>query len=77
MSLIARELPHKLPYAFPLQVYKKEQNGGGFSLVTGGLIEQQCRTEFCEPKYARNSWNLATFVESGFWLMGCNERAMV
>ncbi|CAN0075462.1 unnamed protein product, partial [Ectocarpus sp. 12 AP-2014] len=44
-----------------------EQDGGRFSLgVTGSRIEEQCRTDFCAPKYARDSFNLTTSVENGF-----------
>jgi len=34
--------------------------------VTGGSIDQQCRTDFRLPKYAHDSLNLTTWVESGF-----------
>ena len=30
----------------------------------------QCRTDFCVPKYARDSFNLTTSVESGFLVDG-------
>jgi len=43
----------------------REQDGGGPSLgVTGSSIDQQCRTDFCATKYARDSFNLTTSVES-------------
>ncbi|CAN0134237.1 unnamed protein product [Pylaiella littoralis] len=36
-----------------------EQDGGRFSLgVTDSSIDQQCRTDFCAPKYVRDSFNL-------------------
>ena len=46
----------------------QEEQGGGCSSpdVTGGRVEQQCRTDFCVPKYARDSVNLTSSVESGF-----------
>ena len=48
-------------------VPQEEQDGGCSSPdVTGGRVEQQCRTDFCMPKYARDSFNLTTSVESGF-----------
>ncbi|CAB1105457.1 unnamed protein product [Ectocarpus sp. CCAP 1310/34] len=54
---------HGLEWGVP----QKEQGGGCFSLgVTGGSIDQQSRTHFCAPKYACESFNLATWVESGF-----------
>ena len=50
---------------------QEEQDGGCSSLdVTGGRVEQQCRTDFCVPKYARDSFNLTTSVESGFLVDG-------
>ena len=37
---------------------EEEQDGGCSSLhVTGGRVEQQCRTDFCVPKYTRDSFN--------------------
>ena len=33
-------------------------------------VEQQGRTDFCVPKYARDSFNLTTWVESGFLVDG-------
>ncbi|CAN0327319.1 unnamed protein product [Ectocarpus sp. 8 AP-2014] len=52
-------------------VPQEEQDGGWISLdVTGGRVEQQCRTDFCVPKYARDSFNLTTSVESGFLVGG-------
>ncbi|CAB1099548.1 unnamed protein product [Ectocarpus sp. CCAP 1310/34] len=54
---------HGLEWGLP----QKEQDGGCFSLgVTGGSIDQQCRTDVCAPKYACDSFNLTTSVESGF-----------
>ena len=39
----------------------EEQDGGFSSLdVTGGRVNQQCRTDFCVPKYASDSFNLTT-----------------
>ena len=53
-------------------VPQEEQDGGCSSLdVTGGRVDQQCRTDFCVPKYARDSLNLTTSVESGLYLTGC------
>ena len=46
-----------------------EQDGGLFSLgVTGSSVDQQqCRTDFCAPKHARDSINLiTTSVDSGY-----------
>ena len=52
----------------------EEQNGGCISLdVTGGSVEQQCRTDFCAPKHARDSFNQTTSVESGFLVDGSSE----
>ena len=53
-------------------VPQEEQDGGCSSLdVTGGHVDQQCRTDFCVPKYARDSFNLTTSsVESGFLVDG-------
>ncbi|CAB1101373.1 unnamed protein product [Ectocarpus sp. CCAP 1310/34] len=54
---------HGLEWGLP----QKEHDGGCFSLgVTGGNIDQRCRTDFCAPKYACDSFNLTTSVESGF-----------
>ena len=48
-------------------VPQREQDGGRCSLgVTGNIVDQQCRTDFCAPKYARDSFNLTITVESGF-----------
>ena len=48
-------------------VPQEEQDGGCSTLdVTGGRVDQQCRTDFCVPKYARDSLNLTTSVENGF-----------
>ena len=48
-------------------VPQEEQDGGCSPLdVTGGRVDQQCRADFCVPKYARDSFNLTTSVESGF-----------
>ena len=42
-------------------VPQEEQDGGCSTLdVTGGRVDQQCRTDFCVPKYARDSFNLTT-----------------
>ena len=51
-----------------MRVPQIEQDGGLFSLgLTGSSVDQQCRTDFCAPKYARDSFNLTTFlVDSGF-----------
>ena len=52
-------------------VPQEEQDGGCSSLdVTGGRAEQQCRADFCVPKYARDSFYLTTSVESGFLVDG-------
>ena len=52
-------------------VPQEEQDGGCSSLgVTGGRVEQQCRTDFCVPRYARDSFNLTTSVEGGFLVDG-------
>ena len=50
----------------------EEQDGGCSSLDgTGGRVDQQCCTDFCVPKYARDSLNLTTSsVESGFLVDG-------
>ena len=59
-------------------VPQEEQDGGCSSLdvVTGGRVEQQCRADFCVPKYVRDSFNLVTTsVESGFlvdWSSGAS-----
>ena len=42
-------------------VSQEEQDGGCSSVdVTGGRLEQQCRTDFCVPEYARDSFNPTT-----------------
>ena len=52
-------------------VPQEEQDGGCSSLdVIGGRVDQQCRTDFCVPKYAHDSLNLTTSVESGFLVDG-------
>ena len=52
-------------------VPQKEQDGGCSSLdINGGRVEQQCRTGVCVPKYARDSFNLTTSVDSGFLVDG-------
>ena len=52
-------------------VPQEEQDGGCSSMdVTGGRVDQQCRTDCCVPKYARDSFNLTTSVESGFVVDG-------
>ena len=52
-------------------VSRIEQDGLLFALgVTGISIDQQCRTDFCAPKYTRDSLNLTNFV----W---CGERIFV
>ena len=52
-------------------VPQEEQDGGCSSLdVTGGRVEQQCRTDVCVPKDARDSFNLTTSAESGFLVDG-------
>ena len=52
-----------------------EQDGGLFSLgVTGSNVDQQCRTELCAPKYARDSFNLTTSMDSRFCSILCRER---
>ena len=52
-------------------VLQEEQDGGCPSLdVTGGRVDQQCRTDCCVPKYARDSLNLTTSGESGFLVDG-------
>ena len=39
-----------------------EQDGGRFALgVTGSSVDQQFRTAYCAPKYARDSLNLNHF----------------
>ena len=44
-----------------------EQDGGLFSLgVTDSSVDQQCRTDFCAPKHARDSFNLTASAESRF-----------
>ena len=49
----------------------RAKDGGCSSLdVTDGRVDQQCRTDFCVPKYARDSFNLTTSVESGFLVDG-------
>ena len=48
-------------------VLQIEQDGGLFSLGgTGSSGDQQCRTDFCAPKDARDIFNLTTSVDSGF-----------
>ena len=52
-------------------VSQEEQDGVCSSPdVTGGRVEQQCCTDFCVPKYARDSFNLTTSVKSGFLVDG-------
>ena len=42
-------------------VPQEEQDGGCSTLdAAGGRVDQQCRTDFCVPKYARDSFNLTT-----------------
>ena len=42
-------------------VPQEEQDGGCSSLDdTGGRVDQECRTDFCVPKYARDSFTLTT-----------------
>jgi len=39
-------------------VLQNEQDGGRFALgMTGSSIDEQCRTDFCQPKHARDSYN--------------------
>ena len=49
-------------------VPQEEQEGGCSSLdVTGDRVDQQCRTDFCVPKYARDSFNLTIRWKADFW----------
>ena len=34
--------------------------------VTGSSVDQQCRTDFCAPRYARDSFDLTTSVDKRF-----------
>ena len=51
---------------------QEDDDGGRSSLggSTDGRVEQQDRIDFCVPKYARESFNLPTSVESGLLVVG-------
>ena len=52
---------------FERGVSQEEQHRGRFPLgVTGSSVDQQCRTDYCAPKYARDSFHLTTSVATGF-----------
>lgn len=46
---------------------QREQDGGRYALrVNGTVLSSKCRTHFRAPKYACDSFDLTTTVESGY-----------